>query len=168
MSNSTYNMRGGEFLTVYSPNSPNYPNDYNNPENILWHVRAFQGRRFIITFGIVRLYSIRDYVRIYTGISDVFEESTQIFRLTYNSTDDFPDQYWSVHPNMWLQFSTDAFGTDLSFFFAVIGSGSYGGEKQGLCLFHINKLHQFCHGLLLHTSSFATFLASLPYKTLNM
>ena len=133
ISNTTYNMRGSESLLLLSPN---YPNNYNNLENILWHVRNVYGHQFLITFGTPRLHSIRDYVRIYTGMSDVFEESTLIFHLTYNPSGDFPDSYRSVHPNMWLQFSTDAFGTDQGYFIVILSS-SLRGEKQGLCFFHI-------------------------------
>ncbi|XP_030834867.1 uncharacterized protein LOC586646 [Strongylocentrotus purpuratus] len=121
-SNTTYNMRGGELIRV---SSPNYPNNYNNLENLLWHVKSVHGRQFVMTFWNVRLHSIRDYVRINTGISEVFEESTQIFYLTYNSTDDLPDHYWSIHPNIWLQFSTDAFGTDRGFSIWIV-STSFG------------------------------------------
>ena len=132
ISNTTYNMRGAEMIGL---SSPNRPQNYNSLENILWHVRNVRGRKFLMTFGTVRMHSIRDYVRLYTGISDVFEESTQIFHLTYNLPGDLLQYYWTVHPNMWLQFSTDAFGTDRGFLILI--TSSYGGEKQWLCFFKL-------------------------------
>eukprot|EP00057_Strongylocentrotus_purpuratus_P008659 XP_011663133.1 PREDICTED: CUB and sushi domain-containing protein 1-like isoform X2 [Strongylocentrotus purpuratus] len=137
ISNTTYTMRDYEVIRV---SSPNYPKNYNNLENFLWHVRYVHRSALFITLETLRLHSIRDCVRIYTGISDVFEESTLIFHLTYNLPGDLLYHYWSVHPNMWLQFSTDALGTDKGF--SILIGSLYGGCSEfafqctnGLCIY---------------------------------
>eukprot|EP00057_Strongylocentrotus_purpuratus_P011156 XP_011665630.1 PREDICTED: uncharacterized protein LOC100893142 isoform X2 [Strongylocentrotus purpuratus] len=114
ISNTTYQMQ--ILNEIVNVSSPNYPNNYNNFENIFWHVQGHVGYVLVIRFGRVAMESCCDYVRLHVGSSDIFEESTQIFNLTGNlSGNSLPDDYRSVYPNMWLHFHTDGSATDQGF-----------------------------------------------------
>ena len=135
ISNSTYHLNASELLRV---TSPNYPNNYSDGENIFWHVQAPGSPSLMfIAFESVHVESCCDYIRLYTGTSDLFEESTLILTLKEEPIfDSFWSYYLTAHPNMWLQFTTDRSGTDQGFLAFIQGLPDWGKEVM---LFHVMK-----------------------------
>nr|XP_054763588.1 uncharacterized protein LOC129270213 [Lytechinus pictus] len=120
LANSTFNLYWSEVIRV---TSPNFPKNYNNMENILLRVVApAEPGMMHIFFGSLDMEPCCDYVRLFTGNLDAFDESTQIFHLTGNGTSGIlseqsvlPNIYLSVHRYVWLQFVTDGSVTHKGF-----------------------------------------------------
>nr|XP_054763587.1 uncharacterized protein LOC129270212 [Lytechinus pictus] len=120
LANSTFNLNSSEVIRV---TSPNFPNNYNNMENILLRVVAPAGPGLMyIFFGSLDMEPCCDYVRLFTGNLDAFDESTQILHLTGNGTSGIlpeqsvlPNIYVSAHRYVWLQFVTDGSVTHKGF-----------------------------------------------------
>lgn len=87
-----------------------------------------------------------DYIRFFTGSSDIFEESTQVLELTGNHTlgnssdgISWSNVYLSVHPNVWLQFSTDGSVTHRGFL--VIVQFLFGIGEEQVIMTHFSFHH---------------------------
>ena len=93
--------------------SPNYPEDYGNFAHELWAVSAPSGYGLVAHFRNFSLENGFDYLTVYQTLSSLFQESTQVARLTGS---DLPDNVTSLAPYMWFVFTSD-------------GSVSYGGFR---------------------------------------
>ncbi|XP_030839736.1 tolloid-like protein 1 [Strongylocentrotus purpuratus] len=83
--------------------SPNFPRSYDSDTDILWKVIAPLGERVMVTFSAFNTESGYDFVTIYEGRTNDFEEAVERSKLSGSSV---PDNITSIGSYVWLRFTS--------------------------------------------------------------
>ncbi|XP_030839345.1 tolloid-like protein 1 [Strongylocentrotus purpuratus] len=110
--------------------SPKFPRSYDSNTDILWKVIAPSGERVMVTFSAFDTESGYDFVTIYEGQTNDFEEAVERYKLSGSSP---PDNITSIGSYVWLRFTSAGdlqSCTSCSGFMAMIGTVPIRGEHR--------------------------------------